>query len=85
MIVLHGAGRQDELLVRACADEPERRNALFVVLRSGTDPRPPSREAPPASAPLAVAAPPAAPEPVPPAESAWATLIPGRVESNGPM
>jgi predicted esterase len=34
LFVLHGAGRQDELLVRACADEPERRNALFVVLRS---------------------------------------------------
>jgi len=34
VIVLHGAGRQDELLVRACADEPARRRALFVVLRS---------------------------------------------------
>jgi predicted esterase len=34
VLVLHGAGRQDELLVRAYAGEPERRNALFVVLRS---------------------------------------------------
>jgi phospholipase/carboxylesterase len=32
--VLHGAGRQDELLVRACRDEPERRQALFLVPRS---------------------------------------------------
>ncbi len=32
--VLHGAGRQDELLVRAYADEPERRQALFLVVRS---------------------------------------------------
>ena len=34
VIVLHGAGRQDEMLVRAYADEPARRNALFVVPRS---------------------------------------------------
>jgi predicted esterase len=32
--VLHGAGRQDELLVRACRDEPEKRDALFLVPRS---------------------------------------------------
>ena len=32
--VLHGAGRQDELLVRAYADEPERRQAFFLVVRS---------------------------------------------------
>ena len=32
--VLHGAGRQDELLVRACRGEPERRQALFFVPRS---------------------------------------------------
>jgi predicted peptidase len=32
--VLHGAGRQDELLVRACRGEPERRQALFLVPRS---------------------------------------------------
>jgi poly(3-hydroxybutyrate) depolymerase len=32
--VLHGAGRQDELLVRACRDEPEKRQALFLVPRS---------------------------------------------------
>jgi predicted esterase len=32
--VLHGAGRQDELLVRATRDEPERRQALFLVPRS---------------------------------------------------
>lgn len=32
--VLHGAGRQDELLVRACRDEPDRRQALFLVPRS---------------------------------------------------
>jgi phospholipase/carboxylesterase len=32
--VLHGAGRQDELLVRACRDEPEKRSALFLVPRS---------------------------------------------------
>lgn len=32
--VLHGAGRQDELLVRACKGEPERRQALFLVPRS---------------------------------------------------
>ena len=32
--VLHGAGRQDELLVRACKEEPERRQALFLIPRS---------------------------------------------------
>jgi phospholipase/carboxylesterase len=32
--VLHGAGRQDELLVRACRGEPEKRQALFLVPRS---------------------------------------------------
>jgi predicted esterase len=32
--VLHGAGRQDDLLVRAYRDEPDRRGALFLVVRS---------------------------------------------------
>lgn len=32
--VLHGAGRQDEMLVKACRDEPERRDALFLIPRS---------------------------------------------------
>lgn len=32
--VLHGAGRQDELLVKASRDEPERRDAFFLVPRS---------------------------------------------------
>ncbi len=32
--VLHGAGRQDELLARACRDEPDRRGALFLIPRS---------------------------------------------------
>lgn len=32
--VLHGAGRQDELLARACLEEPDRRQAIFVVPRS---------------------------------------------------
>lgn len=32
--VFHGAGRQDEMLVKACRDEPERRQALFLVPRS---------------------------------------------------
>lgn len=32
--VLHGAGRQDEMLVKACRSEPERRQALFFVPRS---------------------------------------------------
>jgi phospholipase/carboxylesterase len=32
--VLHGAGRQDELLVRAYRDEPARRDALFFIPRS---------------------------------------------------
>jgi predicted esterase len=32
--VLHGAGRQDELLARACREEPERRQALFLIPRS---------------------------------------------------
>lgn len=34
LTVLHGAGRQDELLVRAYRDEPARREALFLILRS---------------------------------------------------
>jgi predicted esterase len=32
--VLHGAGRRDELLAKAFRDEPERRQALFLVPRS---------------------------------------------------
>jgi len=32
--VLHGAGRQDELLIRATRDDPDRRGALFLVGRS---------------------------------------------------
>jgi len=32
--VFHGAGRQDEMLVKACRAEPERRQALFFVPRS---------------------------------------------------
>lgn len=32
--VLHGAGRQDELLARAYRDEPARRDALFLIPRS---------------------------------------------------
>jgi len=32
--VLHGAGRQDEMLVRACGDEPEHRQAFFLIPRS---------------------------------------------------
>lgn len=32
--VLHGAGRQDEMLVKVCRGEPEARNALFLVPRS---------------------------------------------------
>ena len=32
--VFHGAGRQDELLVRAYRDEPTRRDALFFIPRS---------------------------------------------------
>ena len=32
--VLHGAGRQDELLVKGLRDEPERRQAFFLVPRS---------------------------------------------------
>lgn len=32
--VLHGAGRQDELLARAYAEEPARRRALFLIPRS---------------------------------------------------
>ena len=34
LTVLHGAGRQDELLVRAYRDEPERRQAVFFIPRS---------------------------------------------------
>ena len=29
----HGAGRQDEMLVKACREEPERRQALFLEPR----------------------------------------------------
>lgn len=32
--VLHGAGRQDEMLARACREDPERRQALFLIPRS---------------------------------------------------
>ena len=32
--VLHGAGRQDEVLAKAYRDEPERRQALFLIPRS---------------------------------------------------
>lgn len=32
--VFHGAGRQDEMLVRACREEPEQRQALFLIPRS---------------------------------------------------
>jgi phospholipase/carboxylesterase len=32
--VLHGAGRQDGLLVRACQGDPEKRQALFLIPRS---------------------------------------------------
>jgi predicted esterase len=32
--VLHGAGRQDEALAKAYRDEPERRQALFLIPRS---------------------------------------------------
>lgn len=32
--VLHGAGRQDELLLKACKGEPERRQAFFLIPRS---------------------------------------------------
>jgi len=34
LTVLHGAGRQDEMLVRAYRDEPERRQAVFFIPRS---------------------------------------------------
>jgi phospholipase/carboxylesterase len=34
LTVLHGAGRQDELLVRAYADEPAERQAIFFIPRS---------------------------------------------------
>ena len=34
LTVFHGAGRQDELLVRAYRDEPARRDALFFIPRS---------------------------------------------------
>jgi predicted esterase len=34
VVVLHGAGRQDEMLVRGLRDESERRRAIFVVPRS---------------------------------------------------
>ncbi|MAI77561.1 MAG: hypothetical protein CL917_01325 [Deltaproteobacteria bacterium] len=32
--VFHGAGRQDEMLVKACRDEPEAREAFFFIPRS---------------------------------------------------
>ena len=32
--VFHGAGRQDEMLVKACRDEPEGRQAFFFIPRS---------------------------------------------------
>ena len=32
--VLHGAGRQDDALAKAYRDEPERRQALFLIPRS---------------------------------------------------
>ena len=32
--VLHGAGRQDEMLTKVYRDEPERRQALFLIPRS---------------------------------------------------
>jgi len=32
--ILHGAGRQDELLVKACRDAPEKHEALFLIPRS---------------------------------------------------
>lgn len=32
--VLHGAGRQDKMLVKACRDEPDHRKAFFLVPRS---------------------------------------------------
>ncbi len=32
--VFHGAGRQDEMLVKACRGEPDARDALFLVPRS---------------------------------------------------
>ena len=32
--VFHGAGRQDEMLVKACREEPDRRGALFLIPRS---------------------------------------------------
>ena len=34
LTVLHGAGRQDEMLVRAYRDEPERRQGVFFIPRS---------------------------------------------------
>jgi phospholipase/carboxylesterase len=34
VVVLHGAGRQDEILAKALRDEPERRQALFLIPRS---------------------------------------------------
>jgi predicted esterase len=34
VVVLHGAGRQDEMLARAYASEADRRRAFFFVLRS---------------------------------------------------
>ncbi len=33
--VLHGAGRQDEQLSKVFRDEPERRQALFLIPHSG--------------------------------------------------
>ncbi|HXJ36625.1 MAG TPA: alpha/beta hydrolase-fold protein [Candidatus Eisenbacteria bacterium] len=34
VVVLHGAGRQDEMIARGLKDEPDRRHAVFVVPRS---------------------------------------------------
>ena len=34
LLVLHGAGRQDEMIARGLRDEPDRRQAIFVVPRS---------------------------------------------------
>ena len=34
LAVLHGAGRQDEMLMKAYRDEAERRQALILIPRS---------------------------------------------------
>ena len=51
LAVLHGAGRQEELLMKAYRDEAERRQALFLVPRSlrhdlGSDRHAAARNAP---------------------------------------